>query len=85
MPLLLTESGLVGQPVGITVFFGGGEADPIGSEADLPGRRGLIWTHLKSLNYTCGNVVKLSMFLQHLETKDLLNIYSLQRCKTKFI
>ena len=31
-------------------------------------------THLKSSNYKCANVTKLSMFLQHCEIKEMLNI-----------
>ena len=34
----------------------------------------LAWTHFKSSNYKCANVIKLSMFLQHFKIKEMLNI-----------
>ena len=50
------------------------EAAEILDEDSINLTEALAGTHLKSSNYKCANVIKLSMFLQHFEFKEMPNI-----------
>ena len=52
--------------------------EDIGNKLDKNQFAGKKGTHLKSSNYKCANVIKLSMFLQHCEIKEI-QIFSI--CK----